>query len=94
MKLLWIHYKGKKRTRYILFLDLGTKDGKIVGLDTKLVDDRSRNMIMSNSTLPDMSLDSKLRWIKRFCPTAVPALRSLIQKNVVSAQEYKTPFSK
>jgi hypothetical protein len=90
MKLLWILYRGQKRTRYILFLSLGTRNDKIAGLDAKLVDDASREKILTTEAFGDLSLDAKIKWLKRYCPgTMKAAYRELIQNCIVSSTEYK-----
>jgi len=89
MKLLWIHYKGQKRTRYILFLSLGSRDGKLVGLDAELVDDASRAKMLSDKAFRNLSLYAKLNWLRRYCPgTMKAAYRELRQNGIISSKEY------
>lgn len=90
MKLLWILYRGQKRTRYILFLSLGTRNGKVSGLDARLVDDASRQKLLGDKAFRKLSLDAKLKWLKRYCPgTMKAAYRELRQDKIASSQEYK-----
>ena len=88
MKLLWILYKGKQHTRYILFLNLGVKGNKLIGLDTKLVDDNSRMKIMEDKHFPNLSLDAKMAWLRKHCPAALNAYRELLKSRIASNTEY------
>lgn len=88
MELLWILYKGKLHTRYILFLSLGIKGNKLIGFDTKLVDDNSRIKIIENHNFPKLSLEAKIGWIRKHCPAALKAYRELLKSRIVSKTEY------
>jgi len=90
MKLLWILYKGKKTTRYLLFLNLGNRNGKLVGLDTSKIDNTSRAKMMGSRDFQNLSLDAKIMWLKRHCPNAMAkAYRELYESNIKSRKEYK-----
>jgi hypothetical protein len=90
MDLLWLLYKGKKSTRYLLFLSLGSRSGKLVGLDTSKVSDAARKKIMDSKEFNSLSLDSKVRWLQRYCPEVMKtAYRELREGSIKSRREYQ-----
>jgi len=69
MELLWLYYKGLKNSRYILFLQLGTHDGKICGLDAKKISDGERRKIVHH--ISGVSLETAIHWLRANCPAAL-----------------------
>jgi hypothetical protein len=81
MELLWLYYKGLKNSRYILFLLLGTRDGKICGLDTNKISDGERRKIALHLT--GVSLETAIQWLRSNCPSALQtAYRELVAERV------------
>ena len=81
MELLWLYYKGLKNSRYILFLKLGTRDGKLCGLDTHQISDGERRKIVHG--ISGVSLDVAIRWLRANCPLALKiAYRELVNERV------------
>jgi len=70
MELIYALYAGKT-PRYILFLYLGNRNDKAVGIDTSEINDADRSKLLSHySDIASMSIDKVSTWIKTNCPTA------------------------
>jgi hypothetical protein len=93
MELLWLYYKGLKNSRYILFLKLGTRDGKLCGLDTKKISDGERSKIIHG--ISGISLDAAIRWLRTNCPLVLrTAYRELTQERAQIKSTYPIDPSK
>lgn len=69
--------------RYILLLELGRRDNKICGLETKHVRDGDRKKILSlRPMLNKLSLDKKLTWLKNNCPNTMQAYKEIYESNI------------
>ena len=90
MELWWANYRGKKN-RTILFLYLGEAGGKVVGLETEYVTPGDAAVIKASSReLDGLSLDRRLKWVKRYCPNSYrTAVRTIHSANLHLLDKYQ-----
>jgi len=94
MELLWIDYTKKNGTsRYILFLLLGKRSGKLCGLETDKIPDAYRKKIVN--TLTSLSLESRIRWLRQNCPILMrSAYKELVAERATIRTRYPIDKSK
>jgi len=88
MELLWLYYIGLKSSRYILFLELGRRAGKICGLDADKVSQAERRKIVHG--ISGLSLEAAIRWIRTNCNNAYrQAYKELVEERVEIKSRHK-----
>jgi hypothetical protein len=93
MELLWLYYTGLKSSRYVLFLELGVRDGKMCGLDADKIKDSEKKKIING--VDGLSLGSAIRWIRANCPQVFrSAYRELVIERVRIESRHKIDPSK
>lgn len=80
MELLWCKYK---QTENRLFLYLGEHNGKACCIDANAIDHGTKITIREAAPiLDDLSLESKVNWIKENCPGAMASYRTLNKTDI------------
>lgn len=88
MRLLWLHYTGT-HSRYILLLELGERDGKICGIETKVIDSNAKSKIRSAATtLAELPFDKRMTWIREYCPQAMGGYKEILKHNAQIISTY------
>jgi hypothetical protein len=72
----------------MLFLELGTRSGKLCGLDAQKISDGERRKIVNGLT--GVSLEAAIRWLRANCPIAFKnAYRELTLERVGIRSRHK-----
>lgn len=90
MQILWISYKGGGGSKYLLVLELGRADGKLICLKSDAIPPVDKQLIgKMQNVLNALSLDKKVHWLRQNCPKSMQGYRTLTLSKVTIKDSFK-----
>ncbi len=90
MFLAWLRYGQGPIGKYMLFLVLGERGGKIVGLVANNIPDEAIAAIKSrNRAIDQAPIEIILTWIRELWPGYAPAFREIYNSNCTIERKYE-----
>ena len=89
MFLAWTRYGQGPSGKYMLYVVLGERGGKIVCLDAnKMPEDVVKILQDRNKVIDSMPIETKLSWIREVWPTYGSAYKEIFTTNVTIERKY------